>query len=211
MPNPRTAAFAGLAALGLCCAASTAIAQSPTRERVIEVRPGTTVIIVPAGASLNAAPVGAMFDSAFPAPAMPDPAAMFREVDAMMNRMERAFAMPAWTDPARTWQAGMHTFPAGEGLAGVVVTSVSDGRGTCTQRITYRGNGAAPIVNVSGTGGACAALGAPAGSRELSVPAVSPRLPEPAAPPHAVRTWEVQNRVRSAPQSRPVDVAYLGD
>jgi hypothetical protein len=107
---------------------------------------------------------------------MPSPVAMIRQMDQMMADMERSFAAPAWLDPNRTIEAAMPGLPQPGGaivgpLAGVVVTSFSDGHGTCTQRITYKGDGSAPVVQVSSTGDACASAGVPATAPQMQAPA----------------------------------------
>src|SRR5271166_3828121 len=123
MRTPKTAAIAGIAALALACTAGAALAQTPASGRTIEVPPGATVIIIQAGSPAPImAPQGMLYTAA-----MPDPDAMFREVNAMMSRMEHEFAMPAWTNPAQTIQAEMRSLPAGSGMTGVVVTSITDG------------------------------------------------------------------------------------
>jgi hypothetical protein len=133
---------------------------------------------------------------------MPSPAAMILQMDQLMADMQRSFASPAWADPNRAIEAAMQGMPqAGGQVSGVVVTSFSNGHGTCTQRVTYTGNGAAPVVQVSSTGDACAAAGAPA-----PLPSASPEVtsPHPAAP-HLI---QVQNKSRTA---SPLTYAQAGD
>jgi hypothetical protein len=155
--------------MALLGTAAAGFAQSPSapQGRVIEVPPGAVVLVLPAGSV--AAPA---FHTAFPSPDMPSPVAMIRQMDQMMAEMQRGFANPAWLDPNRAIEAAMHGMPqAGGPAAGVVVTSFSDGHGTCTQRITYKGDGSAPVVQVSSTGDACASAGLPATSPGVRTPA----------------------------------------
>jgi len=191
----KLAAVGAAAALALVGTAGIAAAQSPSRaSRVIEVPPGAVVLILPAGSMPAMAWSGPMVDAAFPFPVMPSASRMIREMDQMMLDAQRAFATPAWTDPARTIEASMRRMPAAQGpVAGVIVTSFSDGHGTCTQRVVYSGNGAAPKVNVSSTGNACASIGHPA-----ALPKAEP--PQRALPPHTL--W-VKNR------TQPIEVAQL--
>jgi hypothetical protein len=180
MKASRIAAVASVALFGTAAAV---FAQSPAPQgsRTIEVPSGAVVLVLPAGSV-----AGPAFDTGFPFPDMPSPVAMIRQMDQMMANMQRGFAMQ---------EAAMRDLPqigdgvAGGAVSGVVVTSFSNGHGTCTQRITYSGNGAAPIVQTSSTGDGCAGTGTPASSPELPAP-------KPAAP-HLI---EVQNHThKSAP------------
>jgi hypothetical protein len=193
MRKPTLAAAGAAAALALVGSAGIAAAQSPSRaNRLIEVPPGAVVLVLPAGAIPAMSSPGPMMDAAFPLPAMPGMSRMIQRMDQMMLDAQRAFASPAWTDPARTVEAAMRRMPGAEGpVSGVIVTSFSDGHGTCTQRVVYSGNSAVPKVNVSSTGNACACLGKP-----VDLPTA--RQPDRAAPPHTL--W-VENR------ARPIEVA----
>jgi hypothetical protein len=195
MRKPTLAAAGAAAALALVGSAGIAAAQNPSRaSRAIEVPPGAVVLVLPAGSMPATSWSGPMVDAAFQFAAMPDMSRMIRQMDQMMLDAQRAFANPAWTDPARTIEAAMRQMPAAEGpVSGVVVTSFSDGRGTCTQRVVYSGNGAAPKVNVSSTGNACASIGHP-----VALPKAQP--PQRALPPHTL--W-VENRL----PVRPIEVA----
>ncbi len=219
----RTALLGAVAAAALIGGVGAASAQSnpggnPANEtRVIQVPKGAVVLVLQPGA-MSAMPMSAM--PMMPFPAMPDPVAMLRRMDAQMDaqmaRMnqlmevsERAFADPAFLAPDRTIEAAMHELPmTGAGMRGVVVTSFSDGHGTCTRRVTYGGDGATPKIEVSATGDAsCGPAGSLPGATR---PAASPDIqtPQPAAP----RTWRVENRV--PPKSvagQPMVVAELGD
>ena len=93
-------------------------------------------------------------------------------------------------------------------VSGVIVTSVSDARGTCTRQVIYPGNGAAPQVAM--TGNACASLGTPAAQPEFRGPEFrGPEIrgPEIRSPQHVMpRTIEVRNRVPVA-RPEPIEVA----
>jgi hypothetical protein len=162
MRSTRTALLGAVAAIALL-GAGTAFAQSGANAetRVIQVPKGAVVLVLPPGTIFPSAGMfglpaqGPAVDAGFPFAAMPDAARLIRQMNdqmnEMMSRMQRAFAAPAFTAPDRTIEA---TLPAGGNVQSVVVTSFSDGHGTCTQRITYAGNGAAPKVEVSSTGNA---------------------------------------------------------
>jgi hypothetical protein len=215
----RTALLGAVAAAALLGGVGAASAQSNTlgnpanETRVIQVPRGAVVLVLQPGA-MSAMPMSAM--PMMPFPAMPDPVAMLRQMDAQMARMnqmmevsERAFADPAFLAPDRTIEAALQGMPvAGPGMRGVVVTSFSDGHGTCTRRVTYGGDGAAPKIEVSATGDAsCGPAGSlPGATRPAAAPDI--QTPQPAAP----RTWRVENRV--PPKSvagQPMVVAELSD
>lgn len=198
MQKSKIAVLGVVASLAL---AGGAFAQSRTAQRgqVIEVPPGAVVLVLPGGV-MRAMPMAApMMDTAFPFPVD-----MMRQMDEMMANAQRVFASPSWANPDQTIEAAMRGMPqAGAGVSGVVITSFSDGHSTCTRRVTYMGNGAAPKVEVSATGGGCAGAGIPAATP--SIPATEPdiQMQQPAIP----HTLRVDNRSRVAP----VEVAALGN
>ncbi|MEJ1978587.1 MAG: hypothetical protein WDN49_23210 [Acetobacteraceae bacterium] len=124
-------------------------------------------------------------------------------MDQMMAETQRVFATLSWAAQDRTIEAALRQMPqGGSGVSSVIVTSFSDGRSTCTRRVTYTGNGAAPKVDVSATGDGCTRAGIPAGD---SVPAALPDIqPQQRTIPHTLR---VENRSRLAP----MEVAQLGN
>lgn len=180
MKASRNALIGAAASVALLGTAAAGFAQSPSSQqgRMIAVPPGAVVLVLPAGAVQAPA-----FDTAFPFADMPSPVAMIRQMDQMMADMQRSFANPGWLDPNRTIEAAMQGLPqTGGPVAGVVVTSFSDGHGTCTQRITYKGDGSAPVVQVSSTGDACASAGVP------TAPTAAPEVQTPShAPPHLIQ------------------------
>jgi hypothetical protein len=180
----RKSTTAALGVLGMIAggllAGGAAFAQDTQVQhgRVIQIPPGAVVLVLPAGTPIQSLP---SFNAAFPFAAMPSPTTMVREVQQMMANAERAFANPAWTVGNGAFDVAM---PQGSGpYSSVVVTSVSDSHGTCTQRITYAGNGAAPKVEVRSTGDACAHAGMGAGM-PISSPDV--KAPQPRSLPHTV-------------------------
>jgi hypothetical protein len=174
MKASRTALIGAVASVALLGSAVAGIAQTsrPQNTRVIEVPPGAVVLVLPAG-SMAEAPLNV----AFPFADLPSPAVMVRQMDQMIVDMQRTFQGSAWTDANRTIEAALRGIPQADGpTAGVVVTSYSDGHGTCTQRVVYRGNGATPLVQVAGS--ACATAGLPT----TTTRAVETPEPEQATP-----------------------------
>ncbi len=187
----RGALVGAMAAAALLAGVGAGFAQSqpPAASRLIAVPPGAVVLVLPAGTV-----AGPAEEAAFPFPDMPSPFAMIRQMDQMMADMQHSFALQAAA--LRDLPEGALPQAAGS-VAGVVVTSFSNGHGTCTQRITYRGDGSAPVVQVSSSGGnACAGVGLPAGA---------PAIQAPAHPgPHLI---QVRNQTRPA---APLTVAQAG-
>lgn len=191
------ASLALVGAVGAAYAQSQGTSQAAAQGRVIEVPPGAVVIVLPgaampmmpfsAASSVPVALAGPGADAMLPFAPIPGPvAAMMRQADQMMNQMmvsaQRTLAAPPWMAPDRTIEAAMRQMPLDGTVRGVVVTSFTDGHGTCTQRTTYTGDGAAPVVHVSSAGNACASM-------PITSPSVqpSPRLETP-------RTWQVDYR-----------------
>jgi hypothetical protein len=193
MTASRRALIGVAASVALLGTVAVGYAQSPTQQgRVIQVPPGAVVLVLPAGAAQAPA-----FDTSFPFADMPSPIAMMRQMDQMMAEMQRGFAaMPAFPG---AMDAALPGVPQSGGrVAGVVVTSFSNGHGTCTQRITYNGDGTAPVVQVASTGDACASAG------------VAPTVPAVQKPAHtAPHLIEVQNRAR--PAAAPLTYAQAGE
>jgi hypothetical protein len=190
MKASRTALVATVAATALVGSVAVAMAQSSmaqssvvARQRVIEVPPGATVIVLPAGVSATA---GDTAETGFPLADMPSPVSMIRQIDDMMAALQNSFTAPAWFGSGPLTQAGFPAPPVPQGpVSGVVVTSYSDGHGVCTQRITYAGNGSAPVVHVSDAGNACSGLDLPRPAS--AVPAAAPdRIAPPHGAPHLI-------------------------
>ncbi len=175
MSKTRIAAIGAVASLALLAGVGAAVAQNArtSQGRVIEVPPGSIVVVLPGGAmtpaSFGFAPLaGPTLDAAFPMPALPDPGALFRQVDQMMADMQRAFSSHSWMRADGTTEAALRE--AAGPVEGMMVTSFSNGHGVCTKRVVWSGNGAAPKVNVSSTGDACAAEGQPVESQPVPQP-----------------------------------------
>lgn len=205
------------AAIGLLAAAGTAVAQEGMAQehatRTIRVPENAVVLVLPPGARVLAPgaqeaavpmPFGMMPFGAGPFGAGPSDAgpasridAMFQrmntEMDAMMQAAEHQLPMQPMMGPGHTIQAMMRDMP--QGASSVVVTSFSDGRHSCTQRMVYSGNGQAPVIHISGD-----ACGAVAPNR--MVPAAVPERVAPRG--HGPRLIEA-----AAHRARPVELASL--
>lgn len=154
-----------------------AVAAQPDSGHYVWVPAGATAVIVP---SARLAPVD------FPV------ARMIAQQEAMMDRMfadmdSLMMSMPL-PDPSqmiRSVMSGMPQVPPG---SGVVVTSITTGKGTCSQTITYGdpGNGGEPTVKVSSTGNACDAIRS---SGPIGVTQTMPTL-APVQPRHE-RLWSI--------------------
>jgi hypothetical protein len=119
---------------------------------------------------------------------------MDAQMDRMMALAQHSFAMQ---QPDRLVQAALGD-PSRLADSSVVVTSFSDGRHSCTQRVTYAGNGTAPVIQTSGNGctGVTTGLPTPATGHD----AVTPRTEQP-------RLIEAGRQAGNAP--RTVQVAEL--
>jgi hypothetical protein len=183
-------AVAAFALLG----AGTAFAQSGpgVPVRTIEVPQGSLVLVLPPPAALPAvmlpgapASAAAVLDAELPFVPAPDPARLVARMDRMMSRMQRLFATPFFAAPEREIMAALRTAPPGGMVRGVVITTFSNGQGSCTRTVTYAGGGAAPRVEVRQTGGVSC-------SRLPSAPVSVPTVPEPTQP--APRLWQADYR-----------------
>ena len=202
-------AVAAAAVIGLL-AAGTAVAQERA-TRTVEVPADAVVLVLPPGARVLSP---GQIEAAAPARFGLMPLdATFGRLDAEMNSLMQAalrsfdgLAMPA---PDQAIEAALRAAPAGAGSS-VIVTSFSDGRHTCTQRVTYAGNGTAPLVRTSGD--ACGSM-----RHDGPTPAAEPgsEAPEqrPVLSPQG-RTIQVMNHrpVTARPATaRTVALASLGD
>jgi hypothetical protein len=100
---------------------------------------------------------------AWPMPFAFPPAGFFAQEQAMfqrlMNEMQQLTSMPIMPD--RTIEAMLRPAPGTQGeVSRIVVTSVSNGRGSCSEtvRYSYPGSGTQPQVTVRRVGDACGAL-----------------------------------------------------
>jgi hypothetical protein len=106
---------------------------------------------------------------------MPDPQAMIAQMNALMAQAQQN---------ADTMQAQFLSLQNNQNTAaGVVITTISDGTHSCTQRITYPGNGGQPAIQLTSTANGCALNGM--GPTAPATPVLLPNTtkPAPAAPP----------------------------
>ncbi|WP_158741999.1 hypothetical protein [Acidisphaera sp. L21] len=159
---------------GLCAGLAAAPLMARAADLLLVDAAGRPVAIVPM-MQVEATPMPQMpamqmpglHDVGFPV------AGIFAQQDALLRRMMGDMqAMSNFNMPA----ADSAAMPPG---STVIVSSFSDGHGSCSRTATYRAqpNGAAPIMNVSQTGDACVAL--PGGG----VTGPSPRATTPVAAP----------------------------
>jgi hypothetical protein len=142
--------------------------------------------------------------SAMPAPFGDPFMQMMAEQDAIMRQMaERMRAMgPDMFGANGTVTVAMPSLPPGANQ--VVVTTMSSGRGSCSQTVTYSypGSGAQPQVAVRQVGDACGAIGAPTNRTVPAAESVAPERPDVAGPqpvpptsqPSGRRTYDIDWR-----------------
>jgi hypothetical protein len=111
-------------------------AQPPAQW--VAVPPGFTAVLLPD----NAGPISV--------PAMPDPAAMIQQMDALIAQTEQN---------AAALQTQVLAMPNAAPETGVMITTISDGVHSCTERVTYPGNGAQAQVQLTATANGCALAG----------------------------------------------------
>lgn len=141
----RISGVLGVSAVAVLAGVGLARAQSAPPAELVAVPPGFTVVMVPAGAGAPMMPMP------MPMMGMPDPAALLAQADAMMAAAQQAaFAAQG---AGGVVPAALQQMPAVNGtVAGVMVTTVSDGSSTCTERVVYPANGGKAQVTASGNG-----------------------------------------------------------
>ncbi len=112
-------------------------AQAQPPAQWVAVPPGFTAVLVP-----NAAPVSV--------PMLPDPALMIPQMNALFAQAEQN---------AAALQAQFVAMQSAAPESGVTITTISDGSHSCTERITYPGNGAQAQVQLTSTANGCALAG----------------------------------------------------
>ena len=142
-------------------------AQAQPPGQWVAVPPGFTAVLVP--------------DAAAPVmmPMMPDPALMIPQMNALFAQAEQN---------AAAMQAQFVAMQSAAPQSGVSITTISDGSHSCTERITYPGNGAQAQVQLTSTANGCALAGL--------------GQPTPAALPNAAPQAPAQPRLIEA-QAKP--------
>ncbi len=162
-------------------AAAPAFAAQPDGGHYVWVPPGATAVLVPAA----------------PATAIDFPVGhMIARQEALMNRMFAdmdSLMATAMREPDQMIRSVMQGLPQVAPGSGIVVTSITTGRGKCSQTITYGypGNDGVPAVKVVSSGNACGTIGS-SGPMEVTepTPVPQPTVPAPVAPRHE-RLWTV--------------------
>lgn len=129
-------------------------AQAQPAAEWVAVPPGFTAVLLP--------------DDAAAAPLMPDPAAMIQQMNALLTQAEQN---------AATLQTQFVFIPSAIPEAGVMITTISDGSHSCTERITYPGSGGEAQVQLTSTANGCALAGLARGTSAVLPGAV----PQPAS------------------------------
>jgi len=179
----------------LCAAGNVSAAPPPGGGQYVYVPPGATVVVLP-GPAMTAPLVNTL-----PAPMASPLVSMIAEQDAMMRRMIATMnamsAMPM-PDPERVLAAAMRGVPQPGRGTGVFLTSVSSGRGVCSETITYNypANGGRPQVHVARRGDGCGAVTMQGPATPAAAPFAPRAIPSPAprgAPP---RVWTARDSAR---------------
>ena len=203
MQKSQQAVLGAILALPLICAAKQASATPPpSGGNYVYVPAGATVVVLPdpamAAPPVNISPA----QMAFPM------ANVIAEQDAMMQRMiaemNAMFATPM-PDPRQMIAAAMRGMPQPGRGTGVFLTSVSSGRGVCSETITYNypANGGSPQVHVARSGNGCGAVtmrGPATPAAAPIAPRAVPNLAPPSAPPPV---WTARDTARPIGPAHP--------
>jgi hypothetical protein len=181
MAKLRNSLLGACLALPLAGLGAAALAASP---ECASQRPDAIAVVLPSAGVTQVADAQALRLIA-------DANAMFRRMDTEMNamaaQMNALAAMPLeLPTPQQVIQAGFGGAPL-ISIApgnGVVFTSVSNGRATCSETITYSypANGGRPIVRVSENGNACGAVNMNGPAPVQAAQPVAPRFVPQLAP-----------------------------
>jgi hypothetical protein len=194
MAKLRNSLLGACLALPLAGLGATALAASPGCAGQ---SPGAMAVFLPSPGVTQVADAQALRLIA-------DANAMFRRMDAEMNamaaQMNALAAMPLeLPTPQQVIQAGFGGTPLISVAPGngVVFTSISNGRGSCSETITYSypAHGGRPIVRISQTGNACGAVNLNGPGQVQAAQPVMPHAIQPTIPassqPHL---WRVVYR-----------------
>lgn len=182
-------------------AGSASAAPRPSGHYVY-VPPGDTMIVLP-GPATGVAPV----DISPPSMALPV-ADMIAQQDAMMRRMiadmNAMFAVPM-PAPQRLVEAAMRGMPQPGAATDVFLTSISSGRGVCSETITYDypANGGKPQVHVARSGNACGAATMQGPASPVAAPIAPRAIPNMAPPSARPRLWTASNTARPIGRTSP--------
>jgi hypothetical protein len=115
----------------------------------------------------------------------------------MIADMNAMFAMPM-PDPQRVFAAAMRAMPQPGPGTGVFLTSVSSGRGVCSETITYNypANGGRPQVHVARSGSGCGAMSMQGPATPATAPIPPRAIPNRAPPGAPPRVWTARDTAR---------------
>jgi hypothetical protein len=130
-------------------------AQAQSGGQWVNVPPGFTAVVLPD----NAAPINL--------PLMPDPAAMIQQMNMLLAQAQQNAA-----ELQAQFVSMQNTMPE----TGEMITTISDGSHSCTERITYPGDGTQAQVHLTSTANGCALAGLGQSMPALS-PNTAPRSP----------------------------------
>lgn len=179
----------------LCVAKNASAAPPPTGGHYVYVPAGATVVVLPGPAMSEAPGYVTSAPMRFPI------ASMIAQQDAMMQRMiadmNAMFATPM-PDPQQIFEAAMRGMPQSGAGTGVFLTSVSTGRGVCSETITYDypANGGQPHVHVARTGNDCGAVTVQGPTSPVAAPLEPRAIPNMAPPSASPRLWTARNTAR---------------
>jgi hypothetical protein len=123
---------------GAALLAAPLAAQAQPAAQWVTVPAGFTAVVLPD----NAVSIGV--------PLMPDPVAMIQQMNEILAQAaQNAAALQT------QFAAMQNAAPA----AGVMITTISDGSHSCTERVTYSGESAQPQVQLTSTADGCALAG----------------------------------------------------
>jgi hypothetical protein len=196
MHKGRQAVLGAILALPFLCVAESATAASPpSGGHYVYIPPGATVVVLPGP------PMAAPAVNISPAPMAFPVARMIAAQNAMMQRMiadmNAMFAMPM-PDPQQVIAAAMRGMPQPGPGTGVFLTSVSSGRGVCSETITYNypANGGRPQVHVAHSGNGCGAATVQGPAIPAAAPIAPRTIPNMAPPSASPRVWTARDTAR---------------
>lgn len=202
MQKSQQAMLGAILAVPFLCGAKTAGAAPPPTGHYVYVPAGATVVVLP-GPAMTPAPVNiAPPPMAFPV------ASMIAQQDAIMQRMiadmNAMFAMPM-PDPQQFIEAAMRGMPQPGAGTGVFLTSVTSGRGVCSETITYDypANGSKPQVHVAHSGNGCGAVTMQGPTSPAAAPIAPRAIPNTAPVSAPARLWTARDTARPIGRANP--------
>jgi hypothetical protein len=190
----RVGLIGAVSALAILAVSGQAKAQSAPPQ-VVTMPPGFVAVVAPDGSAMLVPAADVAM------PALPDPFAMMRQMQAQMQAQmnaQLAAMQAAQAGGPDVVQTALGQMPAVNGpVAGVSVMTVSDGKSTCTERVVYPANGGK--VEISAAGNGCGNTSLPGTTTTASpaappVPDVTPAIAHAPVAPPAPPAWVVADR-----------------